>query len=1699
MKKVGVQFITDGAQQFFQTFNRANQTVAQFGSQVTATSGQLSAFGSISQGILQGVGQAAFNAGMQGIGAAKNFGMMGITMNAAMEQAQVAFETLLGSAEEAQQFLGELRDFAAATPFEFPGLQDASRRLLAFGFTAEEILPMMTNIGDAVGALGGSAVEINRVVYALGQMRAKGKVANEELMQLAEMGIPVYQILSDAMGKSVGEIQKMVSKGLLPAEEGVRLLTSGFEELYGGSMMAQSQTFNGLLSTLKDNASLALQSFTGPAFNVAKKAIQDLGAAVASPAFQQFAVVVGQKIGSALDAAYEGLRALGGAFKQLGPQIMASLSIFANIAQQARTWGSNIISQLASGMMQAASYVISVVKQIGSIIASWLRPGSPPKILPDLPEWGTEAVNEYMGGWVTPDMSIFSKLSSTIEGALRNLVSTDQLGEADIFSILFGSREALTDAINEFREVGSVSEETFDRIVEAAGPVGPQVEGLVRSYFELEKATAEVSRAQEELNEVTEKYNGILDPLNEQMKALQDRKDEIRDAERIKELEEDLAKGKLKGADAELARLEIEEIRLKNQIEGVEEEKEVAVDAAEEKLKAAEAVEARAAAEVQRQQTQIELAEEQNRLTAEQIRLQKEYAKALEDAAKAAAAGAAGGGGGGGGGGGLGGLGGGLDLGGLGAPSLDGSPIEEVAAAVETLGGAVADTKEAYGEWNAQAVIAKQNMMETLEPVTAFAGTMGILGQMVQRLVATMYAGNVAWQVFGRQIGTISPFLGEMVLAFANAQTPAQGFAAALLEMGVPFGIVLPLMQGGQAILAGLQQSFANVTQVATGFAQTLGLIETPAGNVPTQLQALGSTIATVGTQILTFIGQIAPLQNILFAIGVVIGSSILSSLAAMGVAFLTATAPIAGIVLAIAAAKTAWDSNLGGIQQITQSVMASISGVISSVLGTITQFWDDNGAQILSTVTGQWGPIGEQIVQTMQLIGYVVGQILATVVQFWNEHGAEILSTATGVFLSVSGLIASVMGVILQVVQTILVVIMDFWAEWGDDIMQVVLGAWQFVAGQFQIYSALLSGIFNTFTKLLQGDWSGAWEEIKKALGGALDGLKTMLQGMWNMFSPVLENVWKSFVKWATDMGGDVVGGLVEGIGKNAAKVASSLLDLARNALNKAKEFLGIQSPSTVFYWIGGQIDLGLAKGIENDVPVVMKAMQGMMTSMRQFAESEADAMIKGIQQKLQGMVDAVLEARGGLANAVGRGFGFLAGLVPDADKLFGLQDRIKQIDEEHLAAQTRMMEAQMAAQGLDPQAAESKAALEEALAAEAQWQAALDNRDEVLDSYKAQRNELKRYDEDLQEAIRTAEQLGDFDSAAAMEQEREIVRQGLMQIERGIEDIEAERQTIGDYLKSVSDQRKQIEDAYDEIAGEQGRLLEISLDEEARSAELAKEREETAKALAEETRKQSERERLKFEYEQRLAAVRQKALEMSETDAIEAQKYLEQETAALDQEASLRRAILEEESRAKQVLLEEQLKAVLAAQELERQLYERQAQQRLTARQDELAGIQKEFEEFLYDLSTRPEYGDIGHMIIRGLGEGITEELSKLESVLGSVVGTMIDALKHALQITSPSRLLSNEIGRPSGQGVLQGFAEELSGIGKVVQGTFSSAMNAMPVVSMSVPDLGSMGGGSTNYYGDTNYNYAPTYGSAPRAPSQDFRVMRAMNSRR
>lgn len=171
---------------------------------------------------------------------------------AELETQTRSLQVLTGSLETAKGIIGELQAFGRVTPFTSSELVETAKRLKAFGIETEDLVDTTKRLGDVAGATG---AELDGIATAFGQIRAKGKLQQEENLQLLERGVDLTSELRKMYNLSGEELAAAMTKGQISfeaANEALRRLTDAGGK-YAGGAIAQSDTLAGRFSTLKDN------------------------------------------------------------------------------------------------------------------------------------------------------------------------------------------------------------------------------------------------------------------------------------------------------------------------------------------------------------------------------------------------------------------------------------------------------------------------------------------------------------------------------------------------------------------------------------------------------------------------------------------------------------------------------------------------------------------------------------------------------------------------------------------------------------------------------------------------------------------------------------------------------------------------------------------------------------------------------------------------------------------------------------------------------------------------------------------------------------------------------------------------------------------------------------------------------------------------------------------------------------------------------------------------------------------------------------------------------------------------------------------------------------------------------------------------------------------------------------------------------
>lgn len=247
-------------------------------------------------GFLQGT-LSAISSATAGIRA---FAQESENMNQSLESVRMSFTVLTGSGETANKLLTDMKTAARETVLSFEEFRNASKYLLGFQFDAKDVVQITKDIGAAVYALGAQNMGgMERIIRALGQMKAQGRVSREELNQLSEVGLPAMKMLADAFGTTTAEMSNMIKNGTVPVEAAISGLLGQIRQLYGSQTEALSGSFEVMTSNFGDFVDQAQQALGSGIFETNKRRLQELTQIVGSPVFMKIATELGGRIGDA--------------------------------------------------------------------------------------------------------------------------------------------------------------------------------------------------------------------------------------------------------------------------------------------------------------------------------------------------------------------------------------------------------------------------------------------------------------------------------------------------------------------------------------------------------------------------------------------------------------------------------------------------------------------------------------------------------------------------------------------------------------------------------------------------------------------------------------------------------------------------------------------------------------------------------------------------------------------------------------------------------------------------------------------------------------------------------------------------------------------------------------------------------------------------------------------------------------------------------------------------------------------------------------------------------------------------------------------------------------------------------------------------------------------------------------------------------
>lgn len=199
-----------------------------------------------------------------------------VNVRGEFQQTEVALTTMLGSQKEAMALNSQLLQTAAKTPFDYKGIVQEAKNLLAYGFAADQVNETIIRLGDVASGL---SQPLGDIAYLYGTLRASGRVTNIDIRQFANRGIPVYEELAKVLGVSADKINGMVSAGKVGfphIEQMFKNMTSEGGK-FANLMEKQSKTITGQISNLQDNIEMMFNEIGKSSEGIISKSISAAG------------------------------------------------------------------------------------------------------------------------------------------------------------------------------------------------------------------------------------------------------------------------------------------------------------------------------------------------------------------------------------------------------------------------------------------------------------------------------------------------------------------------------------------------------------------------------------------------------------------------------------------------------------------------------------------------------------------------------------------------------------------------------------------------------------------------------------------------------------------------------------------------------------------------------------------------------------------------------------------------------------------------------------------------------------------------------------------------------------------------------------------------------------------------------------------------------------------------------------------------------------------------------------------------------------------------------------------------------------------------------------------------------------------------------------------------------------------------------
>lgn len=311
------------------------------------------------------------------------------------------------------------------------------------------------------------------------------------------------------------------------------------------------------------------------------------------------------------------------------------------------------------------------------------------------------------------------------------------------------------------------------------------------------------------------------------------------------------------------------------------------------------------------------------------------------------------------------------------------------------------------------------------------------------------------------------------------------------------------------------------------------------------------------------------------------------------------------------------------------QPILQAIAIFITQTMSQIQQIWQTGWTLITTVLQNIWNTIGPIImtaltaiitgiqtfittitpllqagIQNIQTIFQTAVTIISTV---WNGLWNTISTVVQGAWTIIATVISTALAVIQGIIQLALAVVNGNWSAAWSAIQGIVSAVWGGIQGVVSAGIGMVSGVVSAACSTIRSVWAALWNGVGSIVSSVWGGIVGTVSNMVGRVGSVVSGIGgtvRSAVSgagsWLVSAGRNIIQGLINGITGMVGSLYSSITNALSGLVDKAKNALGIHSPSRVFRdEVGVMVGRGMALGIDDSAHVVSRSMDSLVSTM--------------------------------------------------------------------------------------------------------------------------------------------------------------------------------------------------------------------------------------------------------------------------------------------------------------------------------------------------------------------------------------------------------------------------------------------------------------------------------------------------------------------